>query len=84
MEFKLTAKGKLRGTKPEVATDSHFHIIKCVSLLRATYQIKLLTYFAVRDRKTLTIHLLKTGRLHHTLEDLMKKAPGTIEVKWDV
>ena len=84
MDFKPTAQRKLRGTKPDFVDETALHVLKAVSELRATYQIKLLAYFAVRDRKKLVIHLLKSGTIHGTLRELQSKVPGTIDIRLDI
>jgi hypothetical protein len=47
-------------------------LIKNVSVLRATYQIRLLAFKAVESRKTLTLNVPKSCRFHPSLEDLIE------------
>ncbi len=55
------------------------YLIKSVSVLRATYQIRLLAFFALEQNKKLVLSVPKECVFHRTLKDLIKSVPAVIK-----
>jgi hypothetical protein len=79
MQLKYTRHQVPRGTRPDAETLDKIYLIKNVSTLRATYQIKLLTFKAVEDRKKLVLKVPEVCRFHASLKDLIKRSGSTIK-----
>ena len=79
--YRYTKHQVARGARPDFETNDRIGLIKVVSLLRATYQIRLLALKAVETKKKLVIVLPKHGKLHPTLRDLQKQLPKTIRIE---
>jgi hypothetical protein len=69
MEYqpKLTRHQTARGTRPDGARGHEWILVKDVSLMRLTYQIKLLTYFASQKRLTLSVYVPGDAEVHADL-----------------
>jgi len=61
-------------------TSNELFLFKRVSELRATYQIRLLTYFAIRDGRKLIIEVPKECKVHSDLRELTKQYPGNVTI----
>jgi hypothetical protein len=61
-----------RGTRPDAETFDQIYVIKNVSILRATYQIKLLAFKATTTKKKLVLKVPKACQFHTSLKELMK------------
>ena len=81
MEFKYTKHQIARGTRPDDESFDKVFLIKQVSELRATYQVRMLTYMASQKGKKFIIQLPKEAKLHNSLKELRKNAPGVIKVE---
>ena len=51
MEFKQTKRQVARGTRADAETYDKLFLFKNVALLRATYQVRLLLYRAIQEKK---------------------------------
>ena len=80
MEWKYTRHQVARGTRADEETYDRVLLIKRVSELRATYQIRLLTYMAFQKGKKLVIEVPIGCRIHRTLRHLMKEYSATIKI----
>jgi hypothetical protein len=80
MEFKMTKQQVARGARPDGETFDKLVLIKRVSELRATYQIRLLTYRAVEERKMLVIDVPKHCKVHDDLKVLAKEFPRNFSI----
>ena len=69
-----------RGTRPDAESFDRLVLAKHVSLLRATYQIRLLTLRAVHEGKRLVILVPDHCKVHRTLRSLAKQVPKTIRI----
>jgi len=67
-----------RGTMPDAESATEFILIKNVGELRATYQIRLTTYFAVQSSRKLHIYVPKECRIHTSLAKLIEETKDTI------
>jgi hypothetical protein len=72
---------KIRGTLPDVISDDSVIIVKGASFLRLTYQIKLLTYMVVNQKKLLKIFVNKKTRLDNSLKKHIKDYSKFIKIE---
>ncbi|WP_419688933.1 hypothetical protein ACN22W_18650 [Burkholderia theae] len=74
MELKrrYTSHQVARGTMPDAQKFNRMYLIKNVSALRATYQVRLLALMAVEGKKQLIIRVPKGCVFHESLEELMR------------
>lgn len=80
MDFKYTRHQVARGARPDAETNDALFLIKNVSLLRLTYQIRLLAFRASEIRKKLIIELPKACRLHPALKSFVDEHSKFIRV----
>jgi hypothetical protein len=80
VEFRQTRHQVARGTRPDGETHNKFVIIKNVSEMQATYQVRLLAYQASQEGKKLVIDVPKECKIHSTLRELMNQLPRTIQI----
>lgn len=80
MEFKQTGRQVARGARADAETYNKFFLFKKVTLLRATYQVRLLLYRAVKEQKKLVIDMPKGGKMHPDLQALAKDYKENIEI----
>ena len=73
--------GRPRGTRPDAETDNKAILIKRVSGLRATYQIRLLAFLALQRGMTLVIEVPKECVIHKSLSDLIVQLPAVIRIE---
>jgi len=81
MEFKNTKHQVARGTRPDHETYDKLFLIKNVSELRTTYQIRLLTYLASQKQKVLIIEVPKHCKIHRSLQEFKKQFSNLIKIK---
>jgi len=80
MEFKQTKHQVARGARADGEVCGKMLLIKRVSEMRATYQVRLLAYRASCEGKKLVIDIPKECKVHRTLRDLIEQLPRTIQV----
>jgi hypothetical protein len=80
MEMRLTKQQVGRGTQADGESFNKLALIKRVSELRATYQIRLLVYRAVKEEKKLIIDVPKECKLHDDLKQLLRDYPRSVEI----
>lgn len=68
-----------RGARPDAETSDKIYLIKQVSQLHLTYQIRLLTFKAVETRKKLILKVPKTCVFHSSLKEFTRLTGKTIE-----
>jgi len=61
-------------------TSNELPLFKRVSELRATYQIRLLTYFAIRDGRKLVVEVPRECKVHSDLLELAKQYPKNVTI----
>ena len=81
MELRYTRHQVPRGTRADAEGADRLVIVKNVSKLRATYQIKLLAFRAAETGKKLVIAVPKQCRIEGTLRDLARQLPKTIRIE---
>jgi hypothetical protein len=80
MEYKQTNYQVARGTRPDAESFDKLLLIKRPSELRATYQIRLLTYRAVQEGRQLVIEVPRECKIHSSLRELTKQYPKNIAI----
>jgi len=81
MELKYTQYQVPRGSLPDNEKLDKIYLVKNVSELRATYQIKLLAYNAAEKNKKLIIKLPNTCKIHRSLKRLIKETKNIIKIE---
>jgi hypothetical protein len=76
--FRYTKHQVARGARPDAETSSEIVLIKNVSLLRPTYQIKLLAFKAHETGKRLVLTIPKRCRIDPTLKELAETIPKAV------
>lgn len=82
MEFSYTKHQMPRGARADAEVGDKVYLIKNVSQLRLTYQIKMLTYMAQTRNKMLIIRLAKSAKIHESLRDFVRNVNGLIKIEW--
>jgi hypothetical protein len=67
-----------RGARPDAETAGQIHLVKNVSELRATYQVRLLAVKAAETRKVLILRVPRHCRFAADLQSLVAARPGLI------
>ncbi|HEX7888957.1 MAG TPA: hypothetical protein VF522_06305 [Ramlibacter sp.] len=70
-----------RGAKADAETADKVYLIKKVSELRLTYQIRMLAYMAQSRGKKLVIELPKEARVHDSLRDYVRDTGQVVEIE---
>lgn len=78
MEFRNTRHQVARSAMPDTEILNRMYLIKNVSTLRATYQIRLLAFRAVEQKKHLVIRVPAACTFDRSLLDLMKLCKGRV------
>jgi hypothetical protein len=79
MEFKYTRHQVPRGSRPDAETIDKVYLVKNLSLLRATYQVRMLAFRAMESHKLLVLKVPGTCKFDRTLKDLIKATGKTIK-----
>ncbi|MBB6249426.1 hypothetical protein HDE80_004512 [Rhodanobacter sp. A1T4] len=78
MEFKATKHQVARSAMPDAEAFNRMYLVKNVSRLRATYQIRLLAFKAVDKGIQLVLRVPETCVFDDSLIDLMKKCGKSV------
>lgn len=70
-----------RGTRPDAEVADRLYLIKNVSVLRATYQVRLLAYRAGQSGKKLVIRMPRSAKLARDLTELRREHGKTIVIE---
>ncbi len=81
MKYVYTKHQTPRGAMADAEVDNKMYLIKRVSQLRLTYQIRMLTYIAKEQNKKLIIQLPETTKIHGSLRGFIRDASGLIKVE---
>jgi hypothetical protein len=68
-----------RGSRPDAESAGKIYLIKHVSILRATYQVRLLSFIASRQGKKLVLRVPAGCRFDAVLQDLLLARPDILE-----
>lgn len=80
MKFEMTKRRVARGARADAEANGRMYLIKNVSELRATYQIRLLLYRAVQEGLKLVLDVPKECKLSSDLKALAKEHRRNLEV----
>jgi hypothetical protein len=80
-DFAYTKHQTLRGSMPDADVGGILYLIKNVSEMRLTYQIKLLAYMAKSKNKKLSVRLLKATKVHSSLRDFVRASDGLVKIE---
>jgi len=69
-----------RGTLADAESQDAMYLFKKTSTLRLTYQIRLLTYFAVKSQRTLVINVPRCCIIHESLQTLAEQFPQSLRI----
>jgi hypothetical protein len=72
IRYQFTRHQVPRGTLPDAETNERIYLLKNVSLLRATYQIRLLAFQAEQSGKKLVLRVPKACKLSPDLRALRR------------
>lgn len=78
METKTTRNQVARGAMPDAEAFNRMYLVKNVSNLRATYQIRLLAFRAVEKKMQLVLRVPLACVFDASLNDLIGKCGGAI------
>jgi hypothetical protein len=81
MNYHQTKHQVARGAFPDAQNQDKIYLFKNVSTLRATYQVRLLTYLAAETGKKLIINVPSHCKLHPSLSQLTKEFPKAIRIE---
>ena len=81
MNYRQTKHQVARGAFPDAQNQDKIYLFKNVSTLRATYQVRLLTYLAAEAGKKLIIDVPPHCKLHPSLSELTKEFPKAIRIE---
>jgi hypothetical protein len=70
-----------RGAFADAESHEEVLLLKNVSGLRLTYQIRLLTFRALSSQKTLIVKIPKGCMVHQSLRDFAAQSPGIIRIE---
>ncbi len=81
MDFIYTSHQVPRGSKPDADIGDKLYLIKNVSQLRLTYQVKMLAYMAKTRGKKLFIQLPKGAKVHASLKNFVNEMSGLVKIE---
>ena len=73
LDYRYTKHQVTRATKADAERNDAYFLIKNVSSLRLTYQIRLLTYRAFETKRKLVIRVPTNCNIHSTLHDFHRE-----------
>lgn len=76
--YKYTRHQVPRGTRADAQQGNAYYLFKAVSVMHATYQVRLLAYLAWKEKKKLIIQVPQRCRKSETLERFMKDHPNLV------
>lgn len=79
--FRYTRHQVPRGSRPDAETRDRIYLIKNVSMMRATYQVRLLPYRAEQAGKKLVLRLPKACTLGSDLSELRREHATSLVVE---
>lgn len=81
MDFIYTRHQVPRGARADAEVGDKLYLIKNVSELRLTYQIKMLAFMAGTRGKKLVVQLPKGAKVHQSLKDFVRDMSGLVRVE---
>lgn len=81
IDYRYTRHQVARGSRPDAVSGSKAYLIKNVSELRLTYQIRLLTFLAAERRSRLVIRIPKSAQLSRDLRAFVKEHSAVLKIE---
>ena len=81
IEFRYTKHQTARGARPDNEVEDKLYLIKNVSEMRLTYQIRILADLARRRGQRLVVRLPRQARVHPSLRDFLSLHKETIKTE---
>lgn len=81
MIFKQTKHQIARGALPDAEVNGVMYLLKKVTTLRATYQVRLLAFRAQNEGTRMVIRVPSNFVTHHSLRAFMKENPQLIRIE---
>ena len=81
MDYRYTRHQVARGSRPDAISGSNAFLFKNVSMLRLTYQIRLLTFLAAEQGSRLVIRIPKSARMSRDLRAFVKENSGVLTIE---
>jgi len=81
VEYRYTRHQVARGTRADAERNDAFFLLKNVSSLRLTYQIRLLAFRAKEAGRKLVIRIPSTCKLHPTLREFQKEHSKVLRIE---
>jgi hypothetical protein len=79
LQFRYTPHQVPRGARPDAEMFNKIYLVKNVSFLRATYQIRLLAFKAVDTHKKLMLKVPRACKFDSSLKELIKMTGKIIQ-----
>lgn len=81
MDFAYTRHQTPRGSMPDAEVGNKLYLIKNVSEMRLTYQIKMLVYVAHSQGKKVIVQLPKHASIHASLREFVRNSNGVVKIE---
>lgn len=81
MNFRYTRHQVARGARPDAERNDAYFLLKNVSSLRLTYQIRLLAFRAKDQGRKLVIRVPANCKVHPTLRDFQKEFAKVVQIE---
>lgn len=81
MEFSYTKHQVPRGSRPDAVVGDNIYLIKYVTAMRLTYQIRLLAWMAQSKNKRLIIRLPQNAIVHQELMEFVRTRIDFVEIE---
>ncbi|EEF59769.1 hypothetical protein Cflav_PD2590 [Pedosphaera parvula Ellin514] len=81
MNYRYTKHQVPRAAFPDAQSRDEIYLFKNVATLRATYQVRLLTFLASETGRKLVIDVPKHFKPHASLARLMKECPKALRIE---
>lgn len=80
-DFAYTRHQTRRGARADADVGNKLYLIKNVSEMRLTYQIKVLAYLAHSQSKKLIVQLPQSAAIHASLRDFVRNSNGLVKIE---
>lgn len=80
-DFIYTKHQTPRGARPDATVGNKLYLIKNVSEMRLTYQIRVLAYVASDQGRKLIVQLPKGAVVHPALRDFVRDSNGLVKIE---
>ncbi len=76
VEYRYTAHQVARGSRPDAVSGNTWYLVKAASLVRLSYQVRLLTFMAAERGARLVIRVPESSRAFADLRAFARAGPG--------